>query len=73
VVIGTWIVQWDGKLTMARRFQVIREADGATLLRAGMRFACVELSSGKPRRMPPAFIDGYGPAVLGEHPPRSPE
>ncbi len=65
VTVGTWIVEWDGRLTMTRRFQVIRSSDGVTLLRAMMRFACVELSSGKPRRLPQAFIDGYGPAVLG--------
>lgn len=64
VAIATWIMDWDRKLTMARRFQVIRLADGVTLLRAGMRFACIELSSGRPRRLPPEFIDGYGPAVL---------
>lgn len=66
VVVGTWIVEWDARLTMMRRFQVIRPADGATLLRAIMRFACVELSSGRARRLPQAFIDGYGPAVLGK-------
>ena len=49
---------------MARRFQVIRVSDGVTLLRAAMRFACIELSSGRPRRLPPEFIAGYGPAVL---------
>jgi len=65
VVVATWIVEWDGRLTMARRFQVVRPADGVTLLRARMRFACIELSSGRPRRLPPEFIDGYGPAVLG--------
>lgn len=64
VVAGTWIVDWDRKLTMARRFQVIRLDDGATLLRGGMRFACIEISSGKPRRLPREFIEGYGPAVL---------
>ena len=64
VVVGTWIVGWDRKLTMERRFQVIRPADGATLLRARMRFACIELSSGRPRRMPKEFLEGYGPAVL---------
>ncbi|MCB1848785.1 MAG: acyl-CoA thioesterase, partial [Ottowia sp.] len=64
VVVGTWIVGWDRKLTMERRFQVIRPADGATLLRARMRFACIELSSGRPRRMPREFLEGYGPAVL---------
>lgn len=65
VAVATWIVTWDRKLTMARRFQVVRLADRVTLLRAAMRFACIELSSGRPRRLPQEFIDGYGPAVLG--------
>ncbi len=64
VTVATWITQWDRKLTMERKFQVIRHSDNTTLLRAGMRFACIELSSGRPRRLPPEFIDGYGPAVL---------
>ena len=64
IVAGTWIVSSDNKLTMARRFQVIRLQDGVTLLRAAMRFACIEISSGKPRRMPKEFLEGYGPAVL---------
>lgn len=64
VAVATWILQWDRKLTMARHFQVVRIADGLTLLRAAMRFACIELSSGRPRRLPQAFIDGYGPAVV---------
>ncbi|MCB1699572.1 MAG: acyl-CoA thioesterase [Pseudomonadales bacterium] len=64
VVAGTWIVSSDHKLTMTRRFQVIRLDDGVTLLRAAMRFACIELSSGKPRRMPREFLEGYGPAVI---------
>lgn len=65
VVAGTWIVDWDRKLTMQRHFQVIRPADGVTLLRGRMRFACIEVSSGRPRRLPQEFIEGYGPAVLG--------
>jgi acyl-CoA thioester hydrolase len=67
IVAGTWIVSWDNKLTMTRRFQVIRLQDGVTLLRAEMRFACIEISSGKPRRMPREFLEGYGPAVLKEN------
>jgi acyl-CoA thioester hydrolase len=63
VIIGTWIVNWDRRLTMQRRFQIIRVDDGVTLLRGGMRFACIEVSSGRPRRLPAEFIDGYGPAV----------
>jgi len=69
IIAGTWIVEWDSKLTMARHFQIIRLDDGATLLRGAMRFACIEVSSGKPRRLPKAFIEGYGPAVLSERGP----
>ena len=68
VVVATWIINWDGKLTMERRFQVIRPADGRTLLRGAMRFACIELSSGKPRRMPQEFIAGYSPAIINSDP-----
>ena len=42
-----------------------RPRDGVTLLRAQTTFACIELSSGKPRRMPAEFLDGYGPALIG--------
>lgn len=65
IVAATWITEWDKKLTMKRHFQIIRVEDGATLLRAGTRFACIDLASGRPRRMPQEFIEGYGAAVLG--------
>ncbi len=64
LAVATWIVDWDRRLTMLRRFQIIRPVDGATLLRGAMRFACIEISTGRPRRMPREFIEGYGPAVL---------
>ncbi len=61
---ATWIVHWDQRLTMTRRFQIRRVADGTTLLRAEVRFACIEISSGKPRRLPGEFITAYGPAII---------
>ena len=61
---ATWIVYWDKRLTMTRHFQIRRVQDGATLLRGEVRFACIEISSGRPRRLPPEFIEGYGPAIL---------
>ena len=60
--VGTWLVEWDRKLRMTRRFQLCRPADGVTLLRAQTTFVCIELSSGKSKRMPPEFIEGYGRA-----------
>lgn len=57
--IGTWIVENDQRISMVRRYQVRRPADGVTLLRGRTRWVCVAIDSGKPRRMPPEFIDGY--------------
>ncbi|MGV8918786.1 MAG: acyl-CoA thioesterase [Pseudomonas sp.] len=61
--VATWIVEWDQRLKMTRRFQIKRPSDGVTLLRAQTTFCCIELSTGKPKRMPPEFIEGYGPAL----------
>ncbi|MFV0477061.1 MAG: acyl-CoA thioesterase [Parahaliea sp.] len=63
ILSATWITHWDLRLTMERCFQILRPADGVTLLRGQMHFVCIEISSGRPRRMPPEFIDAYGPAV----------
>ncbi|MBB3142310.1 acyl-CoA thioesterase [Halomonas organivorans] len=64
--LATWIVACDGRLTLTRRFQLYRPADGRTLLRARTRFACIALSSGRPRRLPEAFLAGYGRALVKE-------
>ncbi|MDF3934134.1 acyl-CoA thioesterase [Pseudomonas citronellolis] len=66
--MGTWIVESDQKLRMDRCFQLVRPADGVTLLRARTTFVCIELSSGRPKRMPAEFIEGYGRALLGAAP-----
>lgn len=62
--MATWIVSSDQRLKMDRCFQLVRVSDGVTLLRARTTFVCIELSSGRPKRMPPSFIDGYGVALL---------
>ena len=61
--MATWIVESDQRLKMDRCFQLIRPEDGVTLLRAKTTFVCIELSSGKPKRMPREFVDGYGVAL----------
>lgn len=62
--LATWIIDCDKRLRMTRQFQLIRPRDGLTLLRANTTFVCIELSSGKAKRLPPEFLDGYGPAVV---------
>lgn len=64
LTLATWLVACDGRLTMERRFQLIRDADQATLLRGRWQLVCIEISSGAPRRMPPEFIHTYVPAIV---------
>ena len=52
LLIGTWIVDNDQRISITRRYQIIRESDGVTLLRGRTRWVCVALDSGRPKRMP---------------------
>lgn len=63
LTLGTWLVGNDGTASMERRFQIIRPADGATVLRGRWELVCIQLSNGRVRRMPAEFIDAYIPAV----------
>jgi acyl-CoA thioester hydrolase len=60
ITVATWILSNDGKLRVTRRFQVVGERTGKTLLRASIEYVCLVLSSGRPSRMPPEFIRCYG-------------
>lgn len=69
LTLATWLTASDGKLTMERRFQLIRNRDQVTIVRGRWELVCIELSSGQVRRMPPEFCQvlfaGHGgPANL---------
>jgi len=66
VLAATWIALNDGRLRVARRFHFLRESDGQTLLRARQVYVSMEISSGKAKRMPQAFIDAYRPTLPPE-------
>ena len=59
LLLGTWLVGGDGRLSMQRRFQLIRQSDGVTLMRGVWDLVCIEISSGRARRMPPEFVAAY--------------
>lgn len=65
LLIATWIVSVQ-RIKLVRHFQVVRAADACVLLRAITTFACVELSSGKPKRMPEALATSFGAALVAE-------
>lgn len=59
VRVATWILPNQRKVRVSRRFQVLRDSDSATLARAEIEYACVELSTGRPSRWPPIFLERY--------------
>lgn len=63
LVVGTWVIENDGRLSMTRGFQIIRQQDRRLVLRARTTFICVDLRTGRPKRMPSAFVEGYRPVV----------
>lgn len=64
LLLGTWLVGGDGKLSMERRFQLLRASDGATVLRGRWELVCIDVTGGRPRRMPPEFLDAYMSQVV---------
>jgi acyl-CoA thioester hydrolase len=64
LLVGTWLTQCDGRLNMERRFQIVRAETGEVVLRACWQLVCIEISSGKPKRLPKLFKDVYGAAVI---------
>jgi acyl-CoA thioester hydrolase len=61
IVIGTWITHNDEKLRVIRKFQVVAERTRKTLVRATVEYVCLVLSTGRPARLPPEFLERYRP------------
>ena len=55
IQVATWPVLNDGRLRIERRFQVRRATDGQTLVRALIHYVCMDLQTGKAKRMPVEF------------------
>lgn len=66
LLLGTWLLPGDSALSMQRCFQLVRQRDNATVLRARWDLVCIELSSGRPKRLPPEFAEIYLPAIRQE-------
>jgi acyl-CoA thioester hydrolase len=64
LTLATWLFAGDGKTSMERRFQLVRNRDGATVLRGRWDLICIAMSSGRACRMPPEFLAAYLPPVV---------
>lgn len=59
VAVGVWILSNDGRLRATRRFEIHRVDDGRLLMDGEIDYVCIEISSGRPRRLPAEFVDAY--------------
>ncbi len=57
LVLATWFTDFDGRIRSARQFQLVRPADGKTLMRAISTHACVNMQSQRPTRVPAEFAE----------------
>jgi acyl-CoA thioester hydrolase len=57
--IDTWLSPGTSRLTMQRFFQVTQAGTAKLLFQGKWYLVCVKLSSGKPIKMPEAFIKAY--------------
>ena len=62
VQVGNWVVVNDGRLRARRRFQLINQTRAAVVMRAEVDYFCMDLTTGRPARMPDEFLTAY-PAI----------
>jgi acyl-CoA thioester hydrolase len=68
LLLGTWLTGTDGKITMERRFQLVRPRHAATIMRGRWELVCIEMNTGRPRRIPAEFAAVYLPAIVDTPP-----
>ena len=59
VLCGNWLTKCDVRLRATREFQIVRQSDCITLIRAELNYICIKIDSGKPTKMPSLFREKY--------------
>ncbi len=65
LTLATWLTASDGKLTMERRLQLVSDREQATILCGRWELVCIEIGSGRARRLPAEFCQVYLPVLAG--------
>lgn len=68
LTLATWISDSDQRLTSSRQFQLVRLKDNKTIIKAQSFYACIDLKTGRPARMPKAFQDVHMQALMAHKP-----
>ena len=58
ILVGNWITHND-KLRATRRFQLINVTREQVVMRGEVGYVCMNLTTGRPVRMPPEFVSAY--------------
>ena len=61
ILVANWLVANDGRLRATRRFQLINRTRGQVAMRGEILYVCMNLSTGRPVRMPESFVQAYDP------------
>lgn len=64
LVVGTWLTGIERNLRMQRSFQIFHRHSAALLFQGQWQFVCIKISTNKPVKMPPEFIDSYCAHVI---------
>lgn len=67
VVLRTWLSDINA-LYSYRQYVFYRPADRSILFVASTKWACVEIATGKPKRLSPTFSQAYQPIDAGVNP-----
>jgi acyl-CoA thioester hydrolase len=63
ILVGNWICRSDGRLRVSRRYQLINPDKATTVMRGEVDFVCMNLSNGRPVRMPAEMAEAYAVTV----------
>jgi acyl-CoA thioester hydrolase len=64
LLLGTWIVNGNSRIKMQRHFQLVDSHSGQAIFRGFWHLACIEISSGRPKKMPPFYVQTYGAVAI---------
>lgn len=61
--VATWIAENDNRVRLVRAYEMRNAATGAVVFRGRTKFVCIDMTTGKPARMPKEFIAAYKPQI----------
>ncbi|MBU3848117.1 MAG: acyl-CoA thioesterase [Candidatus Acinetobacter avistercoris] len=67
VILRTWLSDINAMYSF-RQYVFFRPSDRAVLFYASTKWACVEIATGKPKRLSPTFINAYQAITEGINP-----